>query len=104
MNSINHKAIKRQQYTISKELFISITGINVMFIELVGRKNSKRIRYVPNYIKSHTMSIDEFIQKCRDWLIRTNSYTYVKPINSYNVQSLFGLCQHILDLRNEHYL
>ena len=47
---------------ISKELFENVMGFNCIYIEIVGRKNQKMIKYANNYINSKTISLNEFVK------------------------------------------
>lgn len=51
---------------ITEELFSAVMGFNVMYIELVGRKNDKRIKFLRNYIKSETIKLEDFILKLNE--------------------------------------
>ena len=47
---------------IHKEIFEETMGFKVLYIDLVGRKNQKRIKFACNYLRSKTISIEEFME------------------------------------------
>lgn len=51
---------------ITEQLFSEVMGFNVMYIELVGRKNDKRIKFLRNYIKAETIKLEDFILKLNE--------------------------------------
>ena len=54
-------------YKISKDLFEKVMGFNVCYIELVGRKNSKRIKYFFDVIDFKTIDYNEFLEKLENY-------------------------------------
>ena len=47
---------------ITKEMFEETMGFKVLYIDFVGRKNQKRIKFACNYLTSLTISVEDFMQ------------------------------------------
>lgn len=47
---------------ITKEIFEETMGFKVLYIDFVGRKNQKRIRFACNYLHSRTISVEDFME------------------------------------------
>lgn len=47
---------------ITKEIFEETMGFKVLYIDFVGRKNQKHIRFACNYLKSRTISVEDFLE------------------------------------------
>ena len=62
--------IQYNDIIINTKLFSEVMGFNVMYIELVGRKNDKRIKFLRNYIKSETIKLEDFILKLNEHNIK----------------------------------
>ena len=85
----------RQKYIISKQLFETVTGTNVIYVEVVGRLNSKRVKYLPNYMKAKTISIHEFKRLCKKYMASNHLY-YIsskETKDTDNIQEIFDVCE-----------
>ena len=52
---------KAEHKDITKEMFEETMGFKVLYIDIVGRKNQKRIKFACNYLRSQTISVEEFM-------------------------------------------
>lgn len=58
------------KYNISKELFEAVMGTKTLTYSIEGSKNSKVIVYSTGYIRTKTITINDFFFKCKEWAFK----------------------------------